>query len=125
MIFIVLILLLFATTGALIYKPSKKAVLISVVILVLFFGWFLINLNIEDWYGKHNHVYADGKKGDKVILLDAQTSKEIATAEIENKTWERVFVKTESDTLELNDWIEKKGGYMADVKCEIVPNKKN
>ncbi len=103
----------------LIYKRSLK---LTIIFLILFFGIigsFLCMLDIEDYYGRNNHVFFNGKQNDTVIILDRTTEEHIAQGQILKKSWNRVFIKSKNDTLDLNEWIEQKAGYMADVKCEL------
>lgn len=84
-----------------------------------FGGYFLFCLNIEDYYGRNNHVYFDGKKNDTVLLKDSDTKQILAKGIIQRKSWNRVFILSNKDTLDLNDWIIEKAGFMAPVECEL------
>ena len=100
-------------------KPSFIKILILSIILVSGIIWFFKGLGIEDFYSNNNHIYFDGSENDTVIMTDKSTSKFIAKAQIQRKTWNRIYLKTENDTIELNDWIEQKAGYMADINCAL------
>ncbi len=81
--------------------------------------WFFKVLGIEDYYGNNNHIYFEGKENDSIVMKDITTNQFISKGKIQRKTWSRIFVKTEKDTLDLKDWIEKKAGYMIEVNCEL------
>ncbi|WP_144428994.1 hypothetical protein [Chryseobacterium sp. StRB126] len=90
--------------------------------MAILFGigvYFLHGIGIEDYYGRNNHIYFEGKEGDTVVMVNNQTQQPIATGQIQRKTWNRVFIVSEKDTLDLMDWIEKEAGYMAEVDCKL------
>jgi hypothetical protein len=113
------LVVLFLCIGFFVYKRSYKIVIIYIVLFFGFIGYFLCRLDIEDYYGRNNHVFFEGKYHDTILILDRETNKIIAKGQIEIKSWNRVFIGSEKDTLDLNDWIERKAGYMANIICEI------
>jgi len=101
------------------YKRLSKLAIVFVFVVTGIIGSFLYMLDIEDYYGRNNHVFFEGKERDTVVILDRTTEELIAKGLIQRKSWDRVFIMSDNDTLELNDWLEQKAGYMADVRCEL------
>lgn len=119
MVVIIIIVVAFLCVGLFFYKPSLKTIIILSIITIAVIIWFLKGLGIEDYYGRNHHIYFDGKENYIVIMEDKNTNKFIVEGQIQRKTWNRIFIKTEKDTLDLNDWIEQKAGYMVEVNCEL------
>lgn len=106
------------------YKKPKTRWIIGIAILlfIAFYSFVVLGLwgmEIEDKYQGHENVYFDSSKGDTVILTDIQTNQFIAKGQIQRKTWNKVFIKSEADTLEFFDWIRQKKVEITDVKCEL------
>ncbi|MEP2278475.1 hypothetical protein [Maribacter sp.] len=115
----VIFIIIFIIVAFLLYKRSLKPVIILIIIIVMVVGGFLHLLEIEDYYGRNNHVFFDGNKNDTILILDRGNDQIIAKGLIQRKSWNRVFIKSDNDTLDLNDWINLKAEYLADVKCEL------
>ena len=105
--------------GFLLYKRFYKLLVVFLIALMGLIGYFINVVGIEDYYGRNNHVFFQGKKNDIVILINKNTNQIIAKGQIEKKSWNRVFIKSENETLELNKWLEKKAEYMANIECEL------
>jgi hypothetical protein len=74
---------------------------------------------IEDNYLGHEHVYFDSSKGDTVILSDGITDRFIAKEQVQCKTWDKVFIKTGNDTIEILDWIKRNAINITYVESEL------
>lgn len=118
MVFATLILLLLIF-GLLLYKRKFKAIIILSILFLGLFIYLLHGISVEDFYGRNNNIYFDGSKGDTVIMTDPNTNQFISKGQISHKSWNRVYIKSKNDTLDLNDWITQKAGYMVEVKCEL------
>ena len=116
----ILIIFCLIIAGFTFLKAYRKVItLIFALFSVILMIWFFKNLGIEDYYANNNHIYFDGKENDIIVMTDKINSQFIAKGQIQRKTWNRIFVKTDNDTLDLKDWIEKKAGYMVEVNCEL------
>lgn len=121
---IIIILVIIAVLYFLYRKYPKTAITISVLLTavfgLIFFG--LWALDIEDRYGANNNIYFDGKENDTVVMTYRSTKQTIAKGQIQRKTWDKVFIKSETDTLDLNDWIKQEAGDAIGIKCELIKN---
>lgn len=124
MVFATLILLLLIF-GLLLYKRKFKAIIILSILFLGLFIYLLHGISVEDFYGRNNNIYFDGSKGDTVIMTDPNTNQFISKGQISHKSWNRVYIKSENDTLDLNDWITQKAGYMSNVKCKLIKTDEN
>lgn len=121
MVIVCIIILLFLIIAAYIFLKSYRKIVMLMFVLfsVVLIIWFFKNLGIEDYYGINNHIYFDGKENDTIVMTEKSTGQYITKGQIQRKTWNRVFIKTDNDSLDLKDWIEKKAGYMVEVNCEL------
>jgi len=106
------------------YKNRKTKWILGTVILIFLtiYGFTILGLwsmEIEDKYQGHENVYFDSSKGDTIILTNSKTNQFISKGQIQRKTWNKVYIKSETDTLELFDWIEQNGGKITEVKCDL------
>ena len=86
LIFIVLII------AFVLYKRSLKLVIISVILIMMIVGVFLHLLEIEDYYGRNNHVYFDGNENihisNPITLAKQLTNALVARTDVPNP-WQK------------------------------------
>ena len=123
-IYIVIIYLFLISLGFwLVFKRSLKIIIGYVtIILIICGGYFYNKYSIEKYYGDNKDIFFEGGVGDNIVAYGTGNDK-ISVLEqerIERKTFNRIYIKTDSLTIELNEWIkliEKK--YSEKVKCHI------
>jgi hypothetical protein len=122
-IYIGLIYLVLISFGFLIvYKCSLKKTLIYLTILsCIAGGHFFIKYNIEEYYGENKDIYLKGNVNDTIRAYGSDNMSVLAEGQIERKTWNRVYIKTDNNIVELNDWIKPIANKYSDsIKCELI-----
>ena len=121
-IYLVVIYLVLISLGFLIvYKNSFKKILIYLTILsCVAGGYFFNNYNIEDYYGVNKEIYFKGKINDTIMAFGSDRMSVLAEGQIERKTWNRVYIKANNKSIELNEWIKPIAKEYSDsIKCKI------
>ncbi|WP_211196184.1 hypothetical protein [Flavobacterium sp. H122] len=121
-VYLVLIYLVLISLGFLIvYKnPLKKTIIYLTILSCIAGGYFYNKHSIEEYYGKNKDIYFQGKSNDTIIVLASDNMSVITEGKIERKTWNRVYIKTDKNTVELNDWIKPIAREYSDsIKCEF------
>ena len=121
-IYLVLIYLALISLGFLIiYKYSLKIILIYLTVLSCITGIYFYNKNsIRGYYGINREIYFDGKINDTIMAFGSDSMSVLAEGQIERKTWNRVYIKTNNKSIELNEWIKPIAKEYSDsIKCKI------
>ena len=82
--------------------------------------YFYINNNIKNHYRVNKDIYYDGKVNDTIIAIGSDCLSVLSEGQIDRKTWNRVYIKTENNSVELNEWIKpiaKK--YSDSISCRL------
>ena len=120
--YIIIIVLILISVGFLVvYKCSFKIVFIYLMILSSIGGAYFYNRRvIKERYGKNKEMYFEGKINDTIQVIAGDNSSVLSQGYIERKTYNRIFIKVENKTIELNDWLEPiKKQYSDSIKCEF------
>lgn len=116
-IYLVLIILGFL----LVYKCSIKKKLAFLTVLSCLTGLYFYNKNeIKNHYTINKHIYYDGKINDSIIAIGSDSMSVLSQGQIARISWNRVYIKSNDDSVELNEWIKpiaKK--YSDSIKCEF------
>lgn len=104
-----------------IYKCNLKIILVYLTILFISGGgYFYHRYSIEAYYGKNKGIFFQGESNDTIIVLASDNMSVITEGKIERKTWNRIYIKTDKNTAELNDWIKPIAKEYSDsIKCKI------
>ena len=121
--YIIIIVLILISVGFLVvYKCSFKIIFIYLMILSSIGGGYFYNRHvIKEHYGKNKEMYFEGKINDTILVLASDNMSVLAEGYIERKTYNRIFIKSENKTIELNDWLEPiKKEYSDSIKCQLT-----
>jgi hypothetical protein len=104
-----------------VYKCSLKKTLIYLALFsCIAAGHFYIKYSIEDYYGENKDIYLKGKIKDTIMAYGSDNMSVLAEGQIERKTWNRVYIKTGNNAVELNDWIKPIAKEYSDsIKCRL------
>lgn len=105
-----------------VYKYSlKKTLLYLTIVSSIASGHFFIKYNIKEYYGENKDIYFKGNVTDTIIAIGSDKMSVLAEGQIERKTWNRVYIKTNNQTLELKEWIKPIATKYSDsIKCVLI-----
>jgi hypothetical protein len=121
-IYIVIIYLVLISLGFLIiYKCPFKKIIIYLIILSCISGAYFYNKNsIKAYYGINRDIYFNGKINDTIMAFGSDSMSVLDEGQIERKTWNRVYIKSNNKSVELNEWIKPIAKEYSDsIKCKI------
>ena len=122
LVYVILIYLtLISVIFLIVYNYSFRKILIYLSILSCITGGYFYNkYNIEHYYGVNKEIYFDGNINDTIMAFGKDGMSVLAEAQIERKTWNRVYIKNCNKIVELKDWIKPiSKEYSDSIKCKI------
>ncbi len=121
-IYIGIIYLILISFGLLVvYKYSFKKTLIYLLLFSsVISAYFYNKYNINNHYKKNKDIYYDGKINDTIIAIGSDSMSVLSLGQIDRKSWNRVYIKTKDDAVELNEWIKPIARkYNESIRCKF------
>jgi hypothetical protein len=83
-----------------IIKWIARRILIFSFFLILFIGYGLYLMDVEDRYGDLQNLYWDSKDGDIIVN---KLNSEIGIVEVD---WHRIYVKKDTKLIHVEEWLD-------------------
>ena len=117
----IIYLVLISLGFMIVYKVSFKKIFVYITILVCITIVYFYNMNnIKTYYGINKDIYFKGEINDTIIAYCSDSVSVLAIGQIERKSFNRVYIKSDKKSVELNEWIKPIAKEYSDsIKCRI------